>query len=444
MYYFKQKEKTRTLYKNKQPVFSYQGYDGNLTDIDANEDIFFTAPTHYGSSIYRYSKGKVTRSSLSDTIIHGKKLNNEEMLVCEVTAEGYDYKIIPIENKNETPAIYSYHFENTSPFKPALKHKKDSMTEIIHQLSEEPSLDEEFQETHFTDDLDLQQEDRFLNSVSVAKKLKMPELNYKKYKPLSKIRFSNWIPLSTDLRSAFSLNPWYMFFRSSVLFTDYLQKNHVSLAYEVRSILFHRVLLEYENLTYPLHWNIGYNTGFLIWNYDDLNHNFPENIHTGYFTLTYPLFKKGRWFSTLRSVQSTTHGYYNKNHRMLSALKKSKQIECEYEECNLTKLKWIGHWANGYTQKYPFAYSFKKGLIVNLFMEYDYILQFKKHNVSVRGDINTAFHLGYEFYIFPKVSYTKALTENTYPTRTSVFPLWDWDSNNSVSNNTIDDLLMDL
>ena len=449
VYYFKQKGKVRTLYKNKQPVFSYQGYDGNLIDIDMHEDIFFSAPTHYGSSIYRYSKGRVTRSSLSDTIIHGKKLNDEEMLVCEVTAEGYDYKIIPINSKNETPAIYSYHFENTSPFKPDPSHK-EPIPEITPQFSEqEPSLDDEFKETQLIDDSNFQQEDRFLNSISGTKQLKIPDLNYKKYKPLSKIRFSNWTPLSTDLRSAFSLNPWSMSFRSSVLFTDYLQKNYINLAYEVHSILFHRVLLAYENLTHSLHWNVGYNIGLLTWNYNHLNHIFPESIHAGYFTLAYPLFKKGRWFSSLTSIQSIVHGYYNKDHHTLSILKKLKQIECEYEGCNLTRLKWIGNWTNGYTQKYPFAYSFQKGLVMNLFMEYDYILQFEKHNVSIRGDVQTAFHLGYEFYIFPKITYTKALTEGTYPVRTSIFPSLDWDDNNSTSfsnnfNNTADDLLMDL
>ena len=446
VYYFKQKGETRTLYKNTQPIFSYQGYDGQLIDIDAHENIFFSAPTHYGSSIYRYSKGKVTRSSSSDTIIHGKKLNHEEMLVCEVTAEGYDYKIIPIENKNETPAIYSYHFENTSPFKPDPSHKK-SIAEITPQFSEqELSLDGEFDEPQLIDDSDFQQEDRFLNSISNIKQLKIPDLNYKKYKPLSNIRFSNWTPLSTNLRSALSLNPWIMSFGSSVLFTDYLQKNYINLAYEVHSLLFHRAFLAYENLTHSLNWSIGYNTGFLTWNYNHLNRLFPENIHTGYFTLAYPLFKKGRWSSTLRSTQSIVHGYYNKDHHILSILKKSKQIECGYEECNLTKLKWIGNWNNGYTQKYPFAYSFQKGLVVNLFMEYDYIFQLAKHNVSVRGNVQTAFHLGYEFYIFPKIAYTTALTEDTYPARTSVFPPWDEDDDEptSFSNSTTDNLLMDL
>ncbi|MDE0152222.1 MAG: hypothetical protein OXK80_07025 [Bdellovibrionales bacterium] len=448
VYYFKQKGKVRTLYKNQKPVFSYQGYDGRLVDIDRHGDIFFTAPTHYGSSVYRYSQGKVTRSSSSDTIIHGKKINNEEMLVCEVTAEGYDYKIIPIENKMETPAIYRYHFEKTSPFKPDSSHKT-AATEITPQFSEqEPSLDAEFQETQLIDnidDADLQQENRFLNSISSAQ-LKKPELLYKKYSPLSKIRFSNWTPISTDLQSAFSLNPWNMSFRSSVLFTDYLQKNYIKFAYEVHAILFHKVLLAYENLTHSLNWNVGYNTGFLAWDYNDLNHVFPEHIHTGYFSLTYPLLKKGRWFSSLRSTQSIVHGYYNKDHHILSLLKKAKQINCEYEECNLTKLKWIGSWNIGYTQKYPFAYSFQKGFVVNLLMEYDYILQFDKHNVSIRGDIQTAHHLGYEFYIIPKISYITALTADTYPARTSVFPAWDWDNNDPapLANNTIDDLLMDL
>ena len=442
VYYFKQAGKNRILYKNKQPVFSYQGYDGNLVDIDMHGDIFFTAPTHYGSSIYRYSEGTVTRSSSSDTIIYGKKINDEEMLVCEVTPDGYDYKIIPIESKNETPSVYHYHFEKTSPSKP-YPHQADVPNPIAPKLSE-PSLDDEFQETQLINDVDVQQESRFLNSIPhTTTSLKMPELKYNKYKPLSKIRFSNWTPLSTRLKTVLSLNPWNMSFKSSILFTDYLQKNYINVDYEVHSLLFHRAILTYENLIYPLHWNVGYSVGFLTWDYNDLNYIFPEHIHIGHLSLAYPLFKKGRWFSTLQSTQSIVYGNYNKDHHVLSTLKKLKKIECENESCSLTTLSWVGHWKSGYTQKYPLAYSFQKGLIMEFKFLYDYIVQFSKHNLSALGKITSAFHLGYDFYLFPKISYTTALTDNTYPAHTSVFPSWNT-NNFSASNNIVSDLLTDL
>ena len=446
IYYFKQKGLNRILHKNKQPVFSYHGYDGQLMDIDSNGDIFFTAPTHYGSSVYRYSQGQVTRISSSDTIIYGKKLNNEEILVCEVTANGYDYKIIPIERKYETPAVYHYQFEKTSVLQPA--PQQQASTPLVKEAPlSEPSLDNEFQQDPLPYPPETQQENRFLNSVRSATDLKLPELKYNKYNPFTKMRFSHWTPLSTDILAIFSLNPWNMSFRSSLLFTDYLQKNYIHLAYEVHSILFHRVLMAYENLTYPLHWNVGYSAGFLTWNYKNANHVFPQDTHTGHLILGYPLFKKGRWSSQLRSTQAIIYGNYNKDHRLLSTLKKMNQIECEYESCSLTKFRWAGHWTNSYAQKYPWAYSFQKGLLIDLAMKYDYVFEFSKHNLSFHGDLQSAFHLGYEFYLFPKISYTTALTDNTYPVRKSVFPLQsleDYIPNDFSKNNTVGDLLKDL
>ena len=449
IYYFKQKGSIRILYKNKQPVFSYQGYDGQLMDIDQHGDIFFTAPTHYGSSIYRYSKGKVTRSSSSDTIIYGTKINDDEMLVCEVTADSYDYKIIPIESKNETPAIYHYHFEKTSTLKPGPLQEETLIppreTEVLESPFEEKPLEEEFQEPpQLTNTPDFRQENRFLSSQTTE--LKMPDLKYRKYNSFSKMRFSNWMPLSTDIQSILSLNPWKTAFRSSVLFTDYLQKHYINLAYEVHSLLFHRVFLAYENLTYPLYWNIGYNASFLTWNYKNANHVFPEDMHTGHLIFGYPLFKKGRWFSKLRSTQIAVYGHYNKDHHLLSHLKKTKQIECTSESCGLTKFKWIGNWNSGYTQRYPFAYSFQKGLILDLSIEYDYTFQLSKHDVSFQGELHSAWHLGYEFYIFPKMKYTTALTADTYPIHTSISPPWIWNNTHHsfVFNNTVSDLLKDL
>ncbi len=453
VYYFKQERDIRILYKNKRPLFSYQGYDGTLVDIDRKGGIFFTAPTHYGSSIYRYFRGRVTRSSSSDTIVYGKQISDEEMLVCEVSPEGYDYKIVPIESKNETPAVYQYHFQKTSPFKPHLSQTVNETTTGPEEAEEEeeeseqteeqdPSLAEEFQNTPKIISRS-QQEDRFLNSMTRVEDLTLPALEYQKYHALSKMRFSNWTLLSTNLLTALSLNPWNMSFRSSILFTDFLQKNYIDFSYEVHSILFHRAILVYENLIYPLYWNIGYAVGFLTLDYNNLERIFPYNIHTGHLTLAYPLFKKGRWFSTLRSTQSVLYGDYDKNHKFLLTLKKQSKIECKSASCGLTKLRWIGNWTTGYTQKYPFAHSWQKGLIFDLSMQYDYTPEFSKHDLSFEGNVHSASHLGYEFYLFPKISYTTALTEDTYPSRSSVFPGKKNYSAFSAKNN-VGDLLIDL
>ncbi len=98
LYYFKQKDNRRTLYKNRKAIFSYEGHYGFVTDIDG-DSIYFISLTKNGSGIYSYRKGKIYRVSSGDDIIDFKKIDNKRGFVSTITSKGYLYQIINLKPK---------------------------------------------------------------------------------------------------------------------------------------------------------------------------------------------------------------------------------------------------------------------------------------------------------------------------------------------------------
>ena len=97
IYYFKQKNKIRTLYKNKKEVFSFKGYFSSLMEI-RNNQIFFIANTQNGSSLYKISNDKLFRLSKSDNIINARIINKNYAIVVTITSDGYVIHKIKLEN----------------------------------------------------------------------------------------------------------------------------------------------------------------------------------------------------------------------------------------------------------------------------------------------------------------------------------------------------------
>lgn len=143
VYYFKNKNKTRTLYKNKTPLWSYKGYYGFPVEAD-NQGVYFIASTPYGSSLFLYSNGAVSRISNSDTIIDGRKINDNQFLVAEAAPRHYEYKIITTQLQNQTPHLYKYSFQkkkiNTSQIKIKQKHNPKTYSYIKNWRLENISL----------------------------------------------------------------------------------------------------------------------------------------------------------------------------------------------------------------------------------------------------------------------------------------------------------------
>ncbi len=96
LYYFKQEEAKRTLYKNKTALVSFEGHYGFVTDVDAEGSVYFIASSEHGSGVYRARNAKIERVSSADDVIDFKILDTHHALVATVDAYGYAYKKIEL------------------------------------------------------------------------------------------------------------------------------------------------------------------------------------------------------------------------------------------------------------------------------------------------------------------------------------------------------------
>ena len=101
IYYFKQEDEKRTLYKNKNKLITIDGYFSKIVDI-VNNEVFFIANTKNGSTLYKYANNKIFNLSKSDNIINAKIINKEFALVVSVQSDSYKIHKIPLANNIDT------------------------------------------------------------------------------------------------------------------------------------------------------------------------------------------------------------------------------------------------------------------------------------------------------------------------------------------------------
>ena len=113
VYFFRQKGTMRIAYRNQTPLFTFQGHYGFPADFDSKGNLLFIASSQWGSSLYKFEQGKIHRISKLDTIADAKSISDSQTLIYEITARGYEVKIIDLETpKEELPAFYKYKFES--------------------------------------------------------------------------------------------------------------------------------------------------------------------------------------------------------------------------------------------------------------------------------------------------------------------------------------------
>ena len=124
IYYFKQNNNVRTLYRDKEALFSFQSYSAYPVDAD-EEGLYFIASVPYGSSLFVYREGKgVFRLSKGDRITHARKMKKKTFLVSEIHPSENQYKIIKTEEIPELPFLYTYSFNKQDIFNVQKKDKK--------------------------------------------------------------------------------------------------------------------------------------------------------------------------------------------------------------------------------------------------------------------------------------------------------------------------------
>lgn len=117
-YYFRQYGTQRHLMRDQEELFSFKGYYGKPMEVDGKGRVYFIAASSLGSSLYVWMDSQIYRLSHSDTIVDARLIDATEQtfLICEVTAQGYEYKIISTSPYLEPPAYYHYFFEEDKAF----------------------------------------------------------------------------------------------------------------------------------------------------------------------------------------------------------------------------------------------------------------------------------------------------------------------------------------
>ncbi len=116
LYYFVQKDKTRTLMRNQTPLASFQGFYGVVCDVDAEGRVYFVANSRVGSTLYRTTpSGLIERVSNGDNVVDARLLSGADVLVAALSARDYYYAVSALQVSNETPYETTLFFEK-EPF----------------------------------------------------------------------------------------------------------------------------------------------------------------------------------------------------------------------------------------------------------------------------------------------------------------------------------------
>ena len=409
IFYFKQKNSLRTLYKNKIPIFSYYGFYGQIIDIDSSGTVYFTASTPYGSSIFQYKNGIVQRTVMSDTVIHAKKINSEEFLVCEITPTAYAYKVIPIEEKMESPAFYEYTFDKRpQPPKPYYKFDKVKIN------STQKDTDDLFDDLDKHWDAHPQNIERTLTS---KKNKKTTHLKYKKYNSLTNIKYSsmNQMLLFQSLHS-FDFKYYIEF-----IFTDYLQKNSILLKYLNSNVTDMLITLIYQNQLQRPIWSVGYNLSILNkkksrpqpeFTMDDspfsniLYFIETSNIHhSSFINLAFPLFKIGYWSSNFKSKIDTVITSSNNKKTKLE----NDGYTAKLQQPNLLLTGVRGSLNLNYSRHFSLAPLPHRLWSVNLFADYVQGVNTDFNDLKWGAHSQWAAHLGFQFYLMTSLGYAQSM-----------------------------------
>ncbi len=116
IYYFAQTGKKRTLYKNKTPLMSLNGYYGFVNDVDSKGGIYFISNTKYGSSLFLYKDDKVSRVLEADNVIETRLINDNEVLIAAISEKDYYYVKTDLISMEDTPFEVKYFFEDKDYF----------------------------------------------------------------------------------------------------------------------------------------------------------------------------------------------------------------------------------------------------------------------------------------------------------------------------------------
>ncbi len=113
IYYFKQIGNQRILYKNKKPLFYFEGYYGFAVSVDEAGKIYYITNSKYGSSLYMFdpSLNQSYRITDADNVVDAKLLSDGRFLAVAIQDDGFHYIISEQKRLEDQPANNTYVFE---------------------------------------------------------------------------------------------------------------------------------------------------------------------------------------------------------------------------------------------------------------------------------------------------------------------------------------------
>ena len=398
IYYFKQENSLRTLYKNKIPIFSYYGFYGHLVDIDEDGTVYFIASTPFGSSIFKYKDRQVTRIVASDTVIQAKKINSDEFIACEITPTNYVYKIIPFEEKAEHPDFYQYNFESAEVQRPPTPYNQFEKVKPNKPKPDQDLLDD------LDKNWDVYRDTKWTRGLAYQKKA---SLKYKKYNSLTNMSYSS---MNQDIQ--FSFYPYIdVKYRIQLIFTDYLQKNLLLLNYINDNIKNMTAFVSYQNFIYRLIWGVSYQLSIIKKNlYHDqalATPAFPDlfdfiqadkKYHSGFLELSMPLFQSGYWSSLMTSRQGLSMLTYSSN---------KEQNEKPKDKVGLVG-QWTGSWNLNYTRRFPLAYLPHRSWNLHVLSTYVQGINTDIYDFKWKVQSSMLSHIGFQFYAGPDLGHVES------------------------------------
>lgn len=255
--FFMQDKDSRRLMREQEVLTEFQGFYSKPLEALEDGSVLFIANTPLGSSLFKTTGHEIFRLSPSDLIVDARLINANEALICEVTVDGYLYKIENLNPYPSKPADYDYEFEKQSEFK----------------LFQSPPL---------------------TSSVNAT--------NLKSYNSFRDIRYS-----ATNLNWGYSSEAGLIGSLQSS-WTDPLEFHNIQLGVGRSSDETVSGMFSYTHSKWLIAWEIGYEhegESTLGLNNQVLNRRADE---TGFLKLKLPLLARGHW-----QADFSAEGFYNEN-----------------------------------------------------------------------------------------------------------------------------------
>ncbi|GAA6135949.1 hypothetical protein NBRC116188_27390 [Oceaniserpentilla sp. 4NH20-0058] len=105
LYYFIQNGKKRTLFRDKQALYTLDGFYSIVADVDSSGAVYFIANSKMGSSLYKVNNGNVSRVLNADNVVAAKLAGDNQVIVEAISADDYYYALIDLNISDEDPYV---------------------------------------------------------------------------------------------------------------------------------------------------------------------------------------------------------------------------------------------------------------------------------------------------------------------------------------------------